>query len=80
MIRTEGLTFKIGDFQLYDISIEIPNGEYFSLLGPPGSGKTLFLECLCGLVRISSGQIYIDGENVTNIEPRARSIGYVPQD
>ena len=80
MIRTEGLSFKIGDFQLHDVSIEIPNGEYFSLLGPPGSGKTLFLECLCGLVRILSGQIYIDGENVANLEPRVRGIGYVPQD
>lgn len=80
MIRTEGLTFKIGDFQLHDVSIEIPHGEYFSLLGPPGSGKTLFLECLCGLVRILSGQIYIDGEDVANLEPRARGIGYVPQD
>jgi molybdate/tungstate transport system ATP-binding protein len=80
MIRAEKLSFKIGDFQLDQVSIEVSNGEYFSLLGPPGSGKTLFLESLCGLVRPSSGNIYIDGEDVTNLEPRARGIGYVPQD
>ena len=35
---------------------------------------------LCGLKKIKSGRIYIDGSDVTNIEPRARGIGYVPQD
>jgi ABC-type Fe3+/spermidine/putrescine transport system ATPase subunit len=50
------------------------------MLGPPGSGKTILLECLCGLARIASGQIYIDGKDVTNLEPRTRGIGYVPQD
>ena len=80
MIRTDKLLFRIGEFQLDQINIEVSKGEYFSLLGPPGSGKTLFLESLCGLVRISSGQIYIDGKNVTNLEPRVRGIGYVPQD
>lgn len=80
MIRTDKLLFRIGEFQLDQVSVEVSKGVYFSLLGPPGSGKTLFLECLCGLVRIISGQIFIDGEEVTNLEPRARGIGYVPQD
>ena len=80
MIRTEEISFHIGTFKLQRLSINIVKGEYFILLGPPGSGKTIFLECLCGLKRISSGQIYIDGHNVTNLEPRTRGIGYVPQD
>ena len=80
MIRTEEISFHIGTFELQRLSIDIAKGEYFILLGPPGSGKTIFLECLCGLKKINSGRIYIDGHNVTNIEPRARSIGYVPQD
>ena len=80
MIRTNNVKFKIGDFQLGDISLEISKGEYFVLLGPPGSGKTIFLECLCGLKRIDSGKIHIDGRDVTSLEPRMRGIGYVPQD
>lgn len=80
MIRAEQLSFSIGDFQLRRLSLEVAQGQYFVLLGPAGSGKTIFLECLCGLRRIESGQIYIDGHNVTMLEPRARSIGYVPQD
>lgn len=80
MIRTEEMSFHIGTFKLQRLNINIAKGEYFILLGPPGSGKTIFLECLCGLKRVSSGQIYIDGHNVTNLEPRTRCIGYVPQD
>ncbi|MHC4594469.1 MAG: ABC transporter ATP-binding protein [Planctomycetota bacterium] len=80
MIRTEEIYFHIGTFQLQRLSIDIAKGEYFILLGPPGSGKTVFLECLCGLKKIDSGRIYIDGHQVTGLEPRARGIGYVPQD
>jgi ABC-type Fe3+/spermidine/putrescine transport system ATPase subunit len=80
MIRTEEISFSIGTFELRSLSIDIAEGEYFILLGPPGSGKTIFLECLCGLKKIRSGRILIDGRDVTNLEPRKRSIGYVPQD
>jgi len=80
MIRTEKIIFQVGQFELKRLSIEIAAGEYFILLGPPGSGKTVFLECLCGLKRLKSGRIYIDGRDVTNLEPRLRNIGYVPQD
>jgi ABC-type Fe3+/spermidine/putrescine transport system ATPase subunit len=80
MIHAEEITFSIGTFELRRFSIDIAEGEYFILLGPPGSGKTIFLECLCGLKKIQSGRIRIDGHDVTNLEPRRRNIGYVPQD
>ena len=80
MIKTHALSFAVGDFKLNQINIEIQEGEYFVLLGRPGSGKTTFIECLCGLNRVHSGKVYIDGKDVTNLEPRKRGIGYVPQD
>jgi len=80
MIDVTDLTYSIGDFQLRNISLEVADGEYFVLLGKPGSGKSVFLECLCGLNRISAGTIEIAGEDVTSAEPRDRGIGYVPQD
>jgi ABC-type Fe3+/spermidine/putrescine transport system ATPase subunit len=80
MIRAEEISFSIGAFELRRLSINIAKGEYFILLGPPGSGKTIFLECLCGLKKIQSGRILIDGRDVTGMEPRRRGIGYVPQD
>jgi len=80
MIRVEQLSFSVGDFRLRNFSLEVARGRYFVMLGPPGSGKTLFLECLCGLRRAWAGRIFIDGRDVTSLEPRARGIGYVPQD
>lgn len=80
MIRTDRLSFSIGDFKLRQFTLEVAKGEYFVLLGPPGSGKTIFLECLCGLNHIESGKIFLGGRDVTRLEPRERGIGYVPQD
>ena len=80
MIETRNLSLKVGDFQLRDICLTIEPDEYFVLLGPTGSGKTLLVSCLCGLIRASSGRVYIDGKDVTDREPRLRGIGYVPQD
>ena len=80
MIRTDNISFSIGQFCLDDFNIEIDRGQSFVMLGPPGSGKSIFLECLCGLKRPGSGRIFLDDIDVTNVQPRARRIGYVPQD
>jgi ABC-type sugar transport system ATPase subunit len=80
MIRAESICLRIGDFFLNRASLEVRPGEYFVLLGPPGSGKTLFLEALCGLRKFESGRLFIHEKNVTDLEPRGRMIGYVPQD
>ena len=80
MIRIERLNYSVGNFALQDVSLQVAEGEYFVLLGPTGSGKTLLAECICGLNRIDSGRIWIGQEDVTRLEPRYRGIGYVPQD
>lgn len=80
MIRIEQLDFSVGAFALKKVCLRVKAGEYFVLLGPTGSGKTLLIECLCGLNRIDSGRIYVDGRDVTRLEPRRRAVGYLPQD
>ena len=80
MIHIENLYYSVGNFSLKDVSLEVRPGEYFVLLGQSGAGKTLLLECLCGLNRIDRGRIVIDGSDVTRLEPRHRGIGYLPQD
>jgi ABC-type sugar transport system ATPase subunit len=80
MIRIRDLSFRAGDFRVRDVSLDVAPREYFVLLGPNGSGKTLLVSCVCGLVRAEAGTIEIDGLNVTGAEPRLRRIGYVPQD
>lgn len=65
---------------MQELSLQVEDGEYFVLLGPPGSGKTLLLDALCGLRRLDSGRFFINRVDVTELEPRRRMIGYVPQD
>ena len=75
MIRAENITFRAGAFKLQRACLDVRRGEYFVLLGPPGSGKTLFLEALCGLRRLDTGRFFIDGREVTALEPRDRFVG-----
>jgi molybdate/tungstate transport system ATP-binding protein len=80
MIRLEKITWHAGAFRLENISFEIPAGRYAVLMGGTGCGKTSLIEMICGLRRPVSGQVFIDGLDVTNEPPGARGIGYVPQD
>jgi len=80
MIAIDQINLSVGQFSLSDLSLQVAPGEYFVLLGPTGSGKTLLVECLCGLNRVDSGTIRIGPTDVTHLEPRDRGIGYVPQD
>ncbi|MCX7805987.1 MAG: ATP-binding cassette domain-containing protein, partial [Planctomycetota bacterium] len=80
MIDICSISFRIGDFSIEDLSLSIKAKEYFVLVGKPGSGKTILMECVAGLKRTRSGTIRIAGRDVTDLEPRLRGIGYVPQD
>ena len=66
MITIKHLSARLGDFSLKEIDLDIREGEYFVILGPTGAGKTVLIECLAGLHRLSSGEIWIDGRNVTS--------------
>jgi ABC-type Fe3+/spermidine/putrescine transport system ATPase subunit len=80
VIRVERLTCAAGKFKLGAITLAIAPLEYFALLGPTGCGKTMLLECICGLRTIAEGQIVVDGRDVTGESPEHRGFGYVPQD
>ena len=80
MLRVEGLGIRLGEFDLREISFEVHDGEYFVLLGPTGTGKTVLVECIAGLHRPSRGRIWLDGRDITDLPPEERGIAYVPQD
>jgi phospholipid/cholesterol/gamma-HCH transport system ATP-binding protein len=66
MIETRRLTVVYqGATVLSDISLAIPGGTTVGLIGPAGCGKSILLRMLCGLLKPTSGEIYIDGEEVT---------------
>src|SRR6185437_7089601 len=62
-----------------DLSLEIDNGEFVVLLGPSGCGKTTTLRMLAGLETVTSGDIYIDGEQVNNVPTQHRDLAMVFQ-
>jgi molybdate/tungstate transport system ATP-binding protein len=80
MLRVERLSIRLGEFDLRNISLEVREGEYFVLLGPTGTGKTVLVECIAGLHRPKSGRIFLNGRDITDLPPEERGIGYVPQD
>lgn len=80
MIRIEGLTILLKSFGLFNLDIEIEEGEFHFLLGPTGSGKTLILESIIGLHRPKVGKIWINGKEVHKVRPENREVSYVPQD
>jgi len=63
-----------------DISLEIPEGNFVTLLGPSGCGKSTTLYCIAGLEEPTSGEIFFDGHPVTNLSPKDRDAALVFQD
>lgn len=70
---------------LEDLSLDVPQGEFLSLMGPSGSGKTTLLNLIAGIDRPSSGKIIIDNREVSGLSRaeltrwRARHVGYIFQ-
>lgn len=67
---------------LHDVSLKVPAGGAVALMGHNGAGKTTLLRVAVGLLGVRSGQVLLNGEDVTKQRPNARvkrGIGYVPQ-
>jgi len=62
-----------------DLNVDIPKGEFLTMLGPSGSGKTTTLMMLAGFETPTGGEIYLDGEAINKIPPYKRGIGMVFQ-
>ena len=79
MIRLEQLHVRVGDFDLRDISFEVPTGGYALIIGPTGSGKTTLLEAVAGHARLMAGRVFMHDDDVTALPPERRGLGFVYQ-
>ncbi len=82
MIELKNVTKKFGDFTaVNDVSLTVEKGDVFAFLGPNGAGKSTTIKMLTTLLHPTSGEIFLDGHNVTeNPAATRRSFGIVFQD
>jgi putrescine transport system ATP-binding protein len=79
-IRIEGVTKSFGKFvAVNNVSLEIAKGEMFALLGGSGCGKTTLLRMLAGFEAPSAGRIFIDGQDMTGVQPYQRPVNMMFQ-
>jgi ABC-type sugar transport system ATPase subunit len=79
-IRLEHVTKRFGAITaLDDVSLEVLDGEFFAVLGPPGAGKTTLLRTIVGLEHPEEGDVYADGQRITDVFPGDRDIAIMFQ-
>ena len=81
-VEVKNLSFSYGERQvLHDISFRVEPGEFLSILGPNGVGKSTLFRCVLGLLSGYTGQVLVDGADSRSFTVReaARHIAYIPQ-
>ena len=81
-IEVKNLNFSYGNRQvLYDVDFSIEKGEFLSILGPNGVGKSTLFRCILGLLTDYSGKVLFDGQDSRSFSVReaARHVAYIPQ-
>lgn len=80
IIELRGVSKTIHDHQiLYDLNLEVRNGEFLTLLGPSGCGKTTLLRLISGFEDPTTGEVFINGKNVDGLPPHLRHVHTVFQ-
>ena len=80
-IENVSKTFDKNFKALDNINLQIYNGEFFALLGANGAGKTTLISALSGLIKLDSGNIFINNYSIkNNIQKAKYNIGIVPQE
>ncbi len=83
MLKLNSINTFYGDVQvLYDVSLEVNEGEMVTLLGANGAGKTTTVRSICNINPIRSGEIYFEGQRIDKVPSHklpAKGIGLIPE-
>ena len=82
ILSVQNLTFSYADHTvLEDVSFDVDRGEFLSLLGPNGVGKSTLFRCMLGTLTGYRGQVLVEGQEIRTLpqSQRARRIAYIPQ-
>ncbi|MFW6106394.1 MAG: ABC transporter ATP-binding protein [Desulfovermiculus sp.] len=80
MLEIDSVSVFLPGFSLQDISFSVQSSDFFALLGPTGSGKSILLEAIMGLLPVGKGAIRISGQDISGYPPESRKLGLVYQD
>lgn len=80
MIVINNLSIELPNFSVSDVSLHIRRGEFFAIMGPTGSGKTLVMESIAGIAPPYTGFIAINNVDISSAPPEDRKVSLVYQD
>jgi len=79
-LKLDGMSRSFGSVNaLKGVTLNVRRGEFIALLGPSGCGKSTALNCLAGLLTLSSGSIWLDSMRIDQLNPEERGFGMVFQ-
>lgn len=80
MLKLENIHKAFDDFNIQNVSLLVEQGDYYVILGKSGTGKTLILEMIAGLLNPDQGKIWLDKKEITRMKMKNRDVGLVFQD
>jgi multiple sugar transport system ATP-binding protein len=79
-VAAQGLSKSFGKVQALDgVTLDVPDGSFFVVLGPSGAGKTTTLRAIAGLEKLDAGSVHLDGRDATGDAPGDRDLAMVFQ-
>src|SRR6056297_1363963 len=80
MLKLENIHKAFDDFNIQNVNFSVEQGDYFVILGKSGTGKTLILEMIAGLLMPDKGKIWLERKDITKAKVKDRDVGLVFQD
>jgi molybdate/tungstate transport system ATP-binding protein len=79
MLEVQSLSAVAGNFHLRNIDLQVEKGKCHAVLGPSGSGKSMLLNAVLGILPPQEGCIRLNGEDISRLPIERRGLSYLPQ-